>query len=136
MNNHVWLASVDNDLQLNFSMVSYPAMSILEVGHMRDGDSQVAFVTKASYDRNLVIQDDIPNELSLKLTVGKDKNVQVFAKLLHYKTYIFENGAYRLIEGIADYTVNGKKFRVILEVGFNADKSRFFNGKKVKKIKE
>ena len=92
MNNHVWLASVDNDLQLNFSMVSYPAMSILEVGHMRDGDSQVAFVTKASYDRNLVIQDDIPNELSLKLTVGKDKNVQVFAKLLHYKTYIFENG--------------------------------------------
>jgi hypothetical protein len=48
---------------------------------------------------------------------------------------VFEDGAYTLIEGIADYEVDGITCRGILEIGFNKDQSRFMNGKPINKIK-
>ena len=57
------------------------------------------------------------------------------AKLLHCVPYVFENGDYTLTEGIADLEVDGIKCRGILEVGFNGDKTRFMNGKKISKIR-
>ncbi len=136
MNNHVWLAAIDDVSMLNFSMVSYPSLSILEVGHLRQENSTVEFMLKAHYDRNTVVQDDVPKTLEMVLETDKENTIGLHAELICANTYVFEDGAYRLIEGIADYTINGKKLRGILEVGFNADKTRFMNGKEIKKIKE
>ncbi len=136
MNNHLWLAAVDTNFQLNFSMVSYPSISILEVGHLREGDGNVEFVTKAHYDRNLIVTGEIPHELQLELTINQHKKLNVNAELLSAKTYVFGDGAYTFYEGIANFTVNGQKKRGILEIGFNRDISRFMNGKNIKTIKE
>ncbi len=136
MNNHLWLAAVDKKCTLNFSMVSYPAMSILEVGHLHFNGSKTEFVTKAHYDRNEVIRNKVPENLDLELIIGGKKKLPVKAKLLHYVPYSFGNGAYLFYEGIAEFDVDGIKCRGILEIGFNKDTSRFFNGKEVKKLKE
>ena len=136
MNNHLWLAAVSDDCLINFSMVSYPSMSILEEGHLREKENPVEFVTKVSYDRNKIVTGEIPNELTLTAQIEKKRNITVSAKLLRSIPYVFENGDYTLIEGIADYEVDGIKCRGILEIGFNKDKSRFMNGKKIEKIKE
>ncbi len=135
MNNHLWLAVADDECMLNFSLVSYPAMGVLEVGHLRTGNS-VEFVTKAHYDRNQVVLGEIPPTLALTLTTDKGSKIDVQIKLLHAHDYVFEQGDYTLIEGVGEYTVDGKICRGIYEIGFNADKSRFMNGKKIDKIRE
>lgn len=136
MNNHLWLAAVDEECMLNFSMVSYPSLSILEMGHLRERDNKVEFVTKASYDRNKIVKGEIPKEFSMVACIDKKRKISISAKLLKSIPYAFEDGAYTLIEGIADFVVDGIKCRGIFEIGFNKDKSRFMNGKKIEKIKE
>ncbi len=136
MNNHLWLAGVDKRVQFNFSMVSYPAMSVLEVGHLREDDAPVSYVTRASYDRNQIITGEPPKSLSLKLAIDGKREIGVEATPLCGQEYLFEGGAYRFFEGIAELTVNGKKCRGILEVGFNRDCTRFMNGKAISAIKE
>ncbi len=135
MNNHLWLAAVDNDCTFNFSMVSYPSMSILEVGHLREKSAPVEYVVKADYDRNVIATGETPKHIQLELTTNEKRKVSVQADLLHAKTYVFANGDYTFVEGIADITVDGIACRGILEVGFNRDETRFMNGKKVDKIK-
>lgn len=135
MNNHLWLAALDEDCLLNFSMVSYPSMSILEEGHLREKDYGIEFVTRVDYDRNQIVTGEIPKELKICATINGKRKLEIQANLLRYIPYVFENGDYTLIEGIADYVVDGIKCRGILEIGFNKDKSRFMNGKKISKIR-
>ncbi len=134
MNNHVWIAGLSKDCQFNFSMVSYPSLSVLEVGHLREKDRGVEFVTKAHYDRNLIVQNQVPQNLELDLEINGKRNIKVSVNLLHGEEYIFGNGDYRFIEGIAELDVDGIKCRGILEIGFNKDTSRFMNGKKIEDI--
>ncbi len=136
MNNHLWLAGIDKECLFNFSMVSYPAMSVLEVGHIRQQTLPVEFVTKAFYDRNIIVTGEVPKEITLSLETTSKRTVVVHANLLHYVAYPFENGDYTLYEGIADLEVDGIKTRGILEIGFNKDGTRFMNGKKIDKIRE
>jgi hypothetical protein len=136
MNNHLWLATVDNQCMFNFSMVSYPSMTILEVGHLREKDNPIEYLTKASYDRNEIVKGEIVNEINMVAQINKKRKINIKAKLLRSIPYVFEDGAYTLIEGIADYELDGIKCRGILEIGFNRDTSRFMNGKKISKIKE
>lgn len=135
MNNHLWLAALSDDCLFNFSMVSYPSMSILEVGHLRERENPIEYVTKISYDRNEIVKGEIPKELSLTAKINGKRDIKINAKLIRYVPYVFEDGAYTLIEGIADYEVDGITCRGILEIGFNKDQSRFMNGKPINKIK-
>ena len=136
MNNHLWLGAVSNDCTLNFSMVSYPSMSILEEGHVRIKDGPTEFVTKISYDRNEIVTGEIPKQLTLNAQIDGKRTITITANLICAVPYVFENGAYTLIEGIAEYEVDKIKCRGILEIGFNKDKSRFMNGKKISEIRE
>lgn len=134
MNNHLWLMAVSSNEQLNFSMVSYPAMSILEVGNFKAAD-KMKFIVKADYDRNVVAKGVNPDNLSLVLTLDDGATLEVKIEKTDEQTYLFQDGEYRLIEGIANFTINGKDFRGILEIGFNGNKERWFNGKSIQKLK-
>ncbi len=136
MNNHLWLMAVGHDYQLNFSMVSYPAMSILEVGNYREADKDMQYMLKADYKREEAITGEVPQNLTLQLRLDSKKTIDVNVHLLSETAYPFEEGKYVLHEGIAEFEVDGKKERGILEIGFNADKSRFYNGRKVKSLKK
>ncbi len=135
MNNHVWLMAVAPESYINFSMVSYPAMTMLEVGNFKEKDKPMAFMISADYDRAGVIKGVVPEQFIMKFILDNKKTLFVKAKKLHETAYPFQDGEYTLIEGIGEYEIDGKNYRGIIELGFNKDKSRFFNGREVEDLK-
>jgi glutamate 5-kinase len=66
MNNHLWLMAVAPDYQFNYSLVSYPVMSVLEVGHFRD-EMGVHCMRQADLDFHEISKGTVPQELSLNV---------------------------------------------------------------------
>jgi hypothetical protein len=134
MNNHLWLMAVAPDHQFNYSLVSYPVMSVLEVGHFRD-DAGMHCMWQADLDFSMIDKGTIPHELSLNVTLDNGKAIPVRAKVLAGVTYHFQDGQYILHENIAEFTIDGKTGRGILEIGFNHDNNRFFNQRELNSIR-
>lgn len=134
MNNHLWLMAVSQNQQLNYSLVSYPVMSVLEVGHYRD-ETGLHFMLQADLDFQQINQGTIPHELAFRMKLDDSRTIPVEVKFLTGVTYHFQEGQYILHENIAEFTINGKTCRGILEIGFNADKNRYFNQRALKKIR-
>ena len=134
MNNHLWLMAVSQNQQLNYSLVSYPVMSVLEVGHYRD-ETGLHFMLQADLDFQRINQGAIPHELAFRMKLDDSRTIPVEVKFLTGVTYHFQESQYILHENIAEFTINGKTCRGILEIGFNADKNRYFNQRELKKIR-
>ena len=134
MNNHLWLMAVAPDHQFNYSLVSYPVMSVLEVGHFRD-DAGMHCMWQADLDFHKINKGTVPQELSLNMTLDDGKTIPVRAKVLAGVTYHFQDGQYILHENIAEFTIDGKTGRGILEIGFNHDNNRFFNQRELSSIR-
>ena len=135
MNNHLWLTAVDKNFGLNYSMVSYPSFSMLEVGNVYQKEKGTLFILKCDLDLNLINTGNIPERLQFNLTLSDKRKIGVSVEKLQHTDYYFQDGEYLLIEGIANFDVDGLKVRGILEIGFNKDKNRWFNGKDLRKIK-
>ena len=135
MNNHLWLAAVNNTSQLNFSMVSYPAMSLLEVGNFKPEEGEMCYLLSAEYDRAAVIGEEIPRELPLTLRLTGGRVLHVLATCEHVTEYLFEGGDYRLLEGIGSFDINGVRYRGIIEMGTNGCRDRIFNKKDIKELR-
>lgn len=134
MNNHLWLMAVNETSQFNFSMVSYPAMSVLEVGNFKAENKPMAYMLQARYDRKAVL-GEAPDKSELSIVLDDKRKLSITVNKTDEESYVFQDGDYCLIEGIAEFTIDGEKYRGILEVGFNKEKSRFFNGKEVQRLK-
>jgi len=135
MNNHLWLMAVSDGWQINFSMVSYPAMSLIEVGNVKSPGMPMAYILSADYDRRALLSGDAIEGIEVKLKLTDGRTISVKANTEHYKEYIFQGGEYRLIEGVGNFVVDGEKLRGNVEVGFNREKGRFFNGKGIEELK-
>ncbi len=135
MNNHVWLMAVAPESYINFSMVSYPAMTMLEVGNYKEKDKSMAFMVNVDYDREQVVKGVVPDQMEMTFTFADKRKVNIKAKKLSEIAYPFQDGEYTLIEGIGEYEIDGKDYRGIIELGFNKEEKRFFNGKKVSELK-
>lgn len=134
MNNHLWLMAVSPSLQFNYSMVSYPVMTVLEVGNCRDENGQ-RYLRRADLDLRQVSLGTVPRELSLNVDLDDGRRMHVLSKPLAGVTYHFQNGQYVLHENVAEFVIDGKNCRGIMEIGFNGDRSRYFNQKDLKNIK-
>lgn len=134
MNNHLWLMAVSTPVQLNYSMVSYPSISVLEVGNCRDGAGQ-HYMLYADLDLQEVGKGCIPGRLSLNVKLDDGRTVPVSAKVLAGVSYHFQDGQYILHENIAEFVIDGKVCRGILEIGFNSDSGRFFNQRNLEGIR-
>ena len=135
MNNHLWLMAVNDTSQLNFSMVSYPALSVYEVGNFKGEKNPMAYMLEASYDRGAVAKGYVPETLDLSVTLTDHSRLEIEAKKIDEESYLFQNGEYCLVEGVGELTINGEPFRGIIEVGFNRDKNRIFNGKEIRSLR-
>ena len=134
MNNHVWLMAVSSPVQFNYSMVSYPALSVLETGNYRDSEG-MHYLLQANLDLRQAIQGTIPQELSFEVKLDNGQLLPVKAKVLTGVTYQFQGGQYILHENIAEFRIGTNECRGILEIGFNADEKRYFNQRDLTKIK-
>ena len=135
MNNHLWLSAINDDISFNFSMVSYPSITLLEVGNIRLNNGNTIYLKEAKYDLNEVIKGEVPTSFNL-IYIGEDnKEIKVEIKILSCIPYKFEDGNYYLNEGIAEYKIEDKVSRGIFEIGFNKNKNRYFNNKDLRRIK-
>ncbi|MBE5730980.1 MAG: hypothetical protein E7350_03425 [Clostridiales bacterium] len=133
MNNHVWIMGVGEHSQINFSMVSYPSLTLLEVGNLTV-DGKMKFMTECNYRRELVM-GGFPESLTLNLKMDDGTRLNVVVTKEDEERYSFDGGAYNFSEGIATIKVNGEKLRGIFELGYNRNIRRIFNGKEIRKIK-
>lgn len=134
MNNHLWLMAVSAPVQFNYSLVSYPALSVLEVGNYRDTAGQ-HYLLQADLDLWQVAQGTVPGELTFHARLDNLRSIPVRAKVLAGVTYHFQEGQYILHENIAEFTIDGKTCRGILEIGFNQDGKRYFNQRNLTEIR-
>jgi hypothetical protein len=134
MNNHLWLMAVSSSGQFNYSMVSYPVITALEVGNYRN-ESGMHYMMQADLDFRQVGKGSIPQELSFTVLLDNQQAIKVQAEVLTGITYHFKNGQYILHENIAEFRIDGQTCRGILEIGFNSESKRFFNGRDLNGIK-
>lgn len=134
MNNHLWLMAVSSPCQLNYSLVSYPALSVLEVGHYRNGND-MHYMSQADLNLEEVNRGTVPSCLKFKMTLDDDRVIDVEAEVLTGVTYHFQDGSYILHENVAEFRIDDNVCRGILEIGFNKDQSRYFNQRDLKSIK-
>ena len=134
MNNHLWLMAVSSPCQFNYSLVSYPALSVLEVGHYRNGDD-MHYMSKANLNLREINQGKVPSGLKFEMILDNGRVIDVEAKVLTGVTYHFQDGQYILHENVAEFRIDGNVCRGILEIGFNKDQSRYFNQRDLKSIK-
>jgi hypothetical protein len=132
MNNHLWLMAVAPECQFNYSLVSYPVMSVLEVGNYRSS-GKTNYLIKANLNLETVAQGTVPETLELEVTLDNGQTVNVQAHYIAGVTYHFPG--YILHENIAEFTLDGNTCRGILEIGFNEDASRIFNQRDLTTIK-
>lgn len=132
MNNHLWLMAINENKQFNYSLVSYLALTCLEVGNLREDKQH--YLLKADLDLSLISQNKVPDTLSFKARFDH-KMVDVSATVLASTCYTFADEGYFLHECIAQFQIGQETYRGILEIGFNKDTKRIFNGKKVLSIK-
>lgn len=134
MNNHLWLMAVSPSCQFNYSLVSYPALSVLEVGHCRNGNN-MHYMSRADLNLEEVNQGTVPSGLKFEMTLDNGRVIDVDAEVLTGVTYHFQNGSYILHENVAEFRIDDIVCRGILEIGFNKDQSRYFNQRDLKSIK-
>lgn len=134
MNNHLWLMAVSSTRQFNYSLVSYPVMSALEVGNYRD-ETGLHLMLQADMDFHQLNRGEVPLKLAFHVKLDDSRTIAVEAKVLAGRTYHFQDNQYTLHENIAEFTIGGTICRGILEIGFNADRKRYFNQRELKTIK-
>ena len=134
MNNHLWLMAVSDSFQFNYSLVSYPVISALEVGNYRDEDG-MHYLLHADLDFHKISGGAVPAELSFQVQLDNGRSINVSARVLDGVTYHFQNGEYILHENIGEFVIDGKSCRGIFEIGFNNDPSRYFNQRDLNKIR-
>lgn len=134
MNNHLWLMAVSSSRQFNYSLVSYPVISALEVGNYRD-EAGMHYLTQADLDFRQINKGAVPHELSFQVQLDNSRRIHVAAKVLAGVSYHFQDGQYVLHENIAEFLIDGKACRGIFEIGFNSNRNRYFNQRKLENIK-
>lgn len=134
MNNHLWLMAVSSGCQFNYSLVSYPAMSVMELGNYRDGAGQHYWL-KSDLDLEQINKGTVPDGVEFTVCLDDGRTLSVAARVLAGVTYRFQDGQYVLHENIAEFTIDGKVCRGIFEIGFNGKSSRWFNQRVLSEIK-
>lgn len=124
MNRHVWLAAVcPGGRAVNTSWVSYPALKELKSGYEVYNGAVKNVTGAAPMDK--LSNGGIPKrfeyfaELSDKTVLTNKCRVDIAFP------FSFQDGAYIMYEGLADFEINGEKGRGTAEFGYNADAGRW-----------
>ncbi len=134
MNNHLWLMAVSPSLQFNYSLVSYPVITALEVGNYRN-ESGMHYLLRSNLDYQDICTGSVPALLEFDVHLDNGQNVRVKARVIDGITYHFQDNQYVLHENIAEFQINGELCRGIFEIGFNSDNKRFFNSRDLRSFK-
>jgi hypothetical protein len=93
------------------------------------------YLTQADLDFRQINKGTVPHELSFQVQLDNSRRIHVAAKVLAGVSYHFQDGQYVLHENTAEFLIDGKACRGIFEIGFNSNRNRYFNQRKLENIK-
>lgn len=131
INNHLWVTAYDKEKQYSFHMSSLPSATIIESACVKE--KEFIFANDVKYERQLLLKGSLPDNLNI-LFEYENKTVGLHIKKIDDIKYIYQEGEYEFIQGVGEFLIEGVNYRGIIEVGYNKDKSRWFNGKDINKV--
>lgn len=131
-NNHVDLMIADKDTQVNLHVISEHNMPLLEVGNYRKNKGITNFIDSVIYERQLINRGVAPSNLNILLKLDNEKEIGLHIKKLDEIELLIQE-QYDLIIAIVEVLMEGKKYRGIMECGFNQDKNKWFDGNDISK---
>ncbi len=136
INNHLKIIAMNKESHMNFHMVSNKHVSMYEVGTYKSSNknNEIKHISKALFERAILLKGTAPDNLNMLLQTEDETNIDVHIKKLDELYYSFQEGEYMIYECIAEFLINGKMYRGILEVGYNKDQNRWFNNKDITKL--
>ena len=125
MDRHIWLMALMSEHEsLNVNMVSYPHMKGLKTGYYEHNHETKSIEVFPKLDR-YEATGYVPNKLKYDIILENGHAFHVEAIKELEIQFPFDNGNYKICEGIGSFDINGYPARGIIEFGFNKDKLRW-----------
>ena len=108
-------------------------MPLLEVGNYYKNNGVSNFVDIALYERQLINRGIAPSNLNILLKLDNEKELGLHIKKLDEIECVIQE-QYDLIIAFVEVLMEGKKYRGIMECGFNKNQERWFDGNDISKL--
>lgn len=133
INNHVNLLVPTNESFLNFQVSSEQNVPLLEIGNYQKNISGVNYIKKAVYERQILAKGTPPTNLNILLKLDDDNEMGLHIKQIDKIEFKVQE-QYDIYISVIEILMEGKKYRGIMECGYNGDKSLWFNGIDISKL--
>ncbi len=127
MNNHINLLIPSHDNLLNFQLLSEQNMTILEVGNYQKKSEGIRYINNAVYERQILKKGLPPVNLNILLKLSDDSEVGLHIKQIDKIEYKLQE-QYNVYISVIEVLMEGKKYRGIMECGYNENEALWFNG--------
>jgi len=135
INNNFSIAICNKKNSYLYEMMSLPSISILETGLIKQESKELKKSNLNKYERQLLLKGSAPENLNILMKLEEDEDsIGIHAKKIDTIKYILQEGEYSLTIGVAEFLINGINYRGVFELGYNKDRSRWFNGKDISKL--
>ena len=134
-NNHFRLLALKGKSQLSFLLLSHKKLTALELGNFISAEQKMFSVIAADYDRAIISRGSAPAYCELSLLLDDGRRVSVKAKTRSVSERPLSEGLYTVYECAADFEIDGEKYSGSIELGFNREPTRWFNGRKLGELK-
>ena len=131
-NNHVELTVFEKDKFVNYNLLSQPNLTIFENGVNVNGEDDIQYLKKATFEKQLFTRGISPTYINILLQFQNDIETTLHIKKIDEIELTLQEEQYKLILSIVEILMEGKKYRGILECGFNVDSNKWFNGRDMK----
>lgn len=132
-NNHIDLIIADKETKVDFHVISEYNMPLLEVGNYYKNNGVSNFVDIALYERQLINRGIAPSNLNILLKLDNEKELGLHIKKLDEIECVIQE-QYDLIIAFVEVLMEGKKYRGIMECGFNKNRDKWFDGNDISKL--
>ena len=120
-NNHVELTVFEKDKFVNYNLLSQPNLTIFENGVNVNGEDDIQYLKKATFEKQLFTRGISPTYINILLQFQNDIETTLHIKKIDEIELTLQEEQYKLILSIVEILMEGKKYRGILECGFNVD---------------
>lgn len=134
INNHIDLTVFEKDVYINYALLSQPNLTLFENGIYIFKKQEIQYLVKSTYEKQLFTRGTAPTYLNITLQFKNEKEITLHIKKIEDLEMNLQEEQYKLIISVVEILMEGKKYRGILECGYNADSNKWFNGRDIQDI--
>ena len=132
-NNHINLIIPTKESLVNFQQLSESNIISLEIGNYYKNTEKPKYVNKVVYERQLFVKGTPPTYLNILLHLDTEEQVAVYIKKID-EIEFEQQEQYDFHIAVVEVLMEGKKYRGIMECGYNKNQELWFNGIDISKL--